>query len=265
MNNPDAVVADRKLKIVRYDTQIEVIVQGTGPSVVLLPSRGRHSYDFDPVAEGIAAAGYRVLRPQPRGIGHSTGRMRGITLHDLATDVAATIEQQAEGPAVLIGHAFGGAVARMTAVDHPGLVRGVVLAAVAMKAPSPPALGQALRKCSDTSLPAADRLEALKFAFFAPGHDPSAWLEGWYAKPMEAQGAALASTRQEEWWTAGAAPILDLQAGHDPWRPLATGNDLKAELGARVSISTIFDASHAFMPEQPAAVVKEIVAWMRRL
>ena len=49
----------------------------------LLPSLARDSDDYDEVAEGLAAAGFRVLRPKPRGIGRSTGPMTGITLHDL--------------------------------------------------------------------------------------------------------------------------------------------------------------------------------------
>jgi predicted dienelactone hydrolase len=44
---------------------IEVIAEGRGPLVVLLPSLGRDSEEFDPVAERIAAAGFRVRRPQP--------------------------------------------------------------------------------------------------------------------------------------------------------------------------------------------------------
>ena len=55
------------------DARIEVIAEGAGPLVVLLPSRGRDSEDFDAIAAGIAKAGYRVLRPQPRGAGRSTG------------------------------------------------------------------------------------------------------------------------------------------------------------------------------------------------
>lgn len=265
MTDDSLAALARKSTIVRHDVQIEVIVDGSGPAVVMLPSRGRSSYDFDHVASGMAAAGYRVLRPQPRGVGGSTGRMKGITLHDLATDVAAAIEQQADGPAVIVGHAFGGTLARMTAVDHPALVRGVVLAAVAAKGRSPPALGIALRKSADITLPAAERLEALRFGFFAPGHDPASWLDGWNVRAMEAHGVALAATKQEEWWAGGNAPILDLLAGRDPWRPIATGNDLRAELGDRVSVAVVFEASHALIPEQPEAVVKEIVAWIKRL
>ena len=50
------------------DGQIDVITEGAGPLVILLPSRGRDSEDYDEVARGIAEAGFRVLRPQPRGM-----------------------------------------------------------------------------------------------------------------------------------------------------------------------------------------------------
>jgi hypothetical protein len=42
-------------------------------------------------------------------------------------------------------------------------------------------------------------------------------------------------------------------------------NEMKEEFGDRVSIAVIHDASHALVPEQPAAVVDAIVAWMRKL
>ena len=45
--------AERRAELVRYgDVQIEVIAEGEGPSVVLLPSLARDSEDYDQVAEG---------------------------------------------------------------------------------------------------------------------------------------------------------------------------------------------------------------------
>src|SRR5882672_8362620 len=115
------------------DARIEVIAEGRGPLVLLLPSRGRDSEDYGEVAAGIAKAGYRVLRPQPRGTCRSTGPMKGLTLHDFARDVAAVIAHAGGGPAVVAGHAFGNWVARMTAADHRQLVRGVAILAAAAK------------------------------------------------------------------------------------------------------------------------------------
>src|SRR3982074_1067575 len=128
-----ALAQERTRRLVKYDTiEIDVIAEGKGPLIVLLPSRGRDSEDYDEVAEGIAKAGFRVLRPQPRGIGQSVAPMRDITLHDFARDIAALIRHYG-GPAVIVGHAYGNWVARMTAVDHPQLVRGVGIAAAAAK------------------------------------------------------------------------------------------------------------------------------------
>src|ERR1700750_217558 len=103
--------------MVRYDNvAIEVIAEGRGPLIVLLPSLGRDSEEFDPIAERIARSGFRVLRPQPRGYGKSLGPLQNITLRDLANDVAQVIEHEHAGPAILAGHAFGHFVAKMAAV-----------------------------------------------------------------------------------------------------------------------------------------------------
>ena len=250
--------------VVTRDAHIETIAEGKGPLVVILPSRGRGAGDYDEVARGVAKAGYRVLRPQPRGIGKSIGPMKGLTLHDLARDVAAVIAHQAVGPAVIAGHAFGNWVARMTAADHPKLVRGVaILAAAAKKYPA--ALAEAVTKCADSSLPDAERLKYLQLAFFAPGHDASGWLQGFYPEVNASQRAAGLATPQEAWWGAGGAPLLDLQAEHDAFRPRETADELREELGDRVTVVAIPEAGHALVPEQPQAVVAALLGWMRTL
>jgi pimeloyl-ACP methyl ester carboxylesterase len=266
-----AAQAERASEIVAYDdVRIEVIAEGSGPLVVLLPSRGRAAEDFDVVAAGIAKAGFRVLRPQPRGAGRSSGSMKDLSLHDFARDTAAVIRHEGGGPAVLVGHAFGSWIARMTAVDYSQLVRGVVIVAAAAKAypagfDGAKALSEAVRKSGDPALSDAERLNYLRIAFFAPGSDASVWLKGWYPEVDEAQFAAGRATRQSEWWPGGTAPLLDLQAALDPFKPRAMMNEIREEFGERATIIVIPNASHALLPEQPAAVVEAIVAWMRGL
>jgi pimeloyl-ACP methyl ester carboxylesterase len=263
-----AARAERTSEIVAYDdVRIEVIAEGSGPLVVLLPSRGRAAEDFDDVASGIAKAGFRVLRPQPRGAGRSSGPMKYLSLHDFARDTAAVIRNAGGGPAILVGHAFGNWVARMTAVDHPQLARGVVIVAAAAKAypagfEGAKALSEAVRKSGDPVLSNAERLHYLRIAFFAPGSDASVWLKGWYPDVDEAQFAAGRATMQSEWWPGGTVPLLDLQAALDPFKPRAMMNEIKEEFGERATIVVIPNASHALLPEQPAAVVEAIVAWM---
>jgi pimeloyl-ACP methyl ester carboxylesterase len=257
--------SDRHRELVRSgDVQIDVIVEGRGPLVVMLPSRGRDSEDYDEVAAMIAASGFQVLRPQPRGIGRSAGPMDGLTLHDFARDVAAVIEERHNGRAVIVGHAYGNWVARMTAVDFPHLVRGVVLAAAAAKA-YPPELSRDVTKSADPSLPPEERRKYLERVFFAPGNDPSVWLHGWYPEVSKSQRLAAEKTRQAEWWAGGTAPLLDLQAEQDPFKTPAQRNELKDELGERVTIAVIANASHALLPEQPKATADAIVGWIRKL
>ncbi len=255
----------RTRQYVRYgEVAIDVIVEGQGPAIVLLPSLARDSEDYDAVAEGLAAAGYRVLRPQPRGIGKSTGPTTGISLHDFARDVAEVIKAFGNGKAVIVGHAYGNWVARMTAVDHPALVRGVVIAAAAAKQ-YPPELAAAINVAGNPALPDDERIKALRFAFFAPGSDPKVWLDGWHPGVRDRQRAAAAAVKQSDWWSAGSVPLLDLQAASDPFKPPDKRNEMKDEFGDRVTVAVVPNASHALSPEQPKAVVEALVAWVKTL
>ena len=264
--------AEPELEIAFYDdVRIEVLAEGRGPLIVMLPSRGRGAEDFDSVAGELVKAGFRVLRPQPRGAALSRGPMQNLTLHDLARDVAAVIRNAGDGgPAIIVGHAFGSWVARMTAIDHPDLVRGVVMAAAAAKAypagfDGAKELSEAVRKSGDFALPDSERLGYLRLAFFAPNSDANIWLQGWHPAADEVQSAAGRATIQSEWWSGGTAPLLDLQGELDPFKPRAMSNEMREEFGERVSVVVIPNASHALLPEQPVAVVAAILAWIDKL
>ena len=255
----------RSREIVRYENvEIDLIAEGRGPLVVMLPSRGRDSEDFDDVASRLAKAGYRVLRPQPRGAGKSTGPLEGIRMQDLARDVAHVIAREKAGPAVIAGHAYGNWVARMTATDHPALVRGIVLMAAAART-FPDELRAVVQQSADASLPDEQRLAALRKGFFLPAHDASVWLRGWAPAANKAQGVAASTTKQAEYWQAGTVPMLDLVPDRDPFKPKEKWNESREEFGERVSVVVIANASHALIPEQPGAVVDAIVAWIAKL
>ncbi|HEY7334771.1 MAG TPA: alpha/beta fold hydrolase [Bryobacteraceae bacterium] len=256
----------RTRETIRYGrVSVDVIEEGKGPTVVLLPSLGRDSEEFDPVAERLATAGFRVLRPQPRGYGRSAGPMEKITLHDLARDVAEVVRQKNAAPAILAGHAFGHFVAKMTAVDYPKLVRAVVLIGAAQKTPDP-AVQRAVAIATDPTQPEAERLKNLKLVFFAPGNDATLWLTGFHANVRAAEIVARDSTPQAEYYAAGTAPLLDIQGDNDPYKPPSAANELVNEFGAaRVSVVRIPHAAHAVIMEQPQAVADAIVAYVRKL
>src|SRR5262245_3484575 len=262
----DASASTRTVIAHGNDVRIEVWAQGQGPLVVLLPSLGRGAADFEPIAARLAAAGYRVLRPQPRGIGDSTGPLTGIDLHDCAADIAAVIEYANDGPAFVVGHAFGNRVARMLATDRPELVRAVALVAANIgKAPSPPPVRAAIRASADPFLSDKERIEALQFAFFAPGNDPRPWLEGWYPEVLVAQRIAGDRTSREEDFAAGQAPILYLQPDHDPLAHVEDTEAYARQFGSRVTVVVIERASHAVIAEQPEAVSAALTAYARTL
>ena len=251
--------------LVHYENvQIEVKAEGQGVLIVLIPSLGRDCEDFELLAGEFASRGYRALRPTPRGIGGSVGPSNNISLHTYANDIAAVIAHEASGPAVVFGHAFGNWVARTTATDFPMLVQGVVIAAAASKNYDP-RLSHYIDKCEDANLPDEERLKYLRMAFFAPSNDPRPWLQGWHHNLKVAQRAARAATKLEDFWGAGNTPLLDLMAAQDPFRLPNTREENREAFGERVSMTTISDASHALITEQPIEVANAVCRWMQRL
>lgn len=260
------------------EAMIETYVDGDkgGADVVVLPSYGRDGgTDFDRFTAALAGAGYRVLRPQPRGTASSTGPMTGVTLADLGDDIASVVTKLGNGRAVLLGHAFGNFVARAVATDHPGVVSAVILAAASGR-DIPPEISSAPFRAGDPALPRDERLAALELAFFAPGHDPSAWLTGWYPETLRMQREAAAASGSKDggadgsagspvsrYWTAGTAPVLQIIAAHDPFLPECQWDDLRTQLGSRVTTTVIDDASHALFPEQPDAVASAVTSYLK--
>ena len=250
----------------RGDVSLEVLAQGAGTLITLLPSLGRGAGDFDPMAEVFAAEGFRVLRPQPRGIGGSSAEPPYADLHDCSNDIAAVIAAEGAGPSIMVGHAFGNRVSRLLATIRPDLVSGVVLVAANVgHAPSPPKVREAIRNSANTSLPDDIRLEALCFAFFAPGNDAKPWLENWRPDVLAAQRIAGDLTPRTEDYASGRAPVLYMQPSHDPLAHAGDADEYKAALGDRLNVVQIPQSSHAAIAEQPEFIAREIVAWSRRL
>ncbi|MCA0206206.1 MAG: alpha/beta hydrolase [Proteobacteria bacterium] len=245
------------------ERQLGYRADGAGPLVVLIASTGRCGAEMAPLAAGLMQQGFRVLRPEPRGIAPSVGPMEGVTFHELADDLADIIRAEG-GRAIVAGHAYGAWIARCLAQDHADLVSGVVFLAAGAKA-WPAELSRAITEINDPMTPEADRLAALKLAFFAEGNDPAEWLAGWHPAVVEMQRKARAATRPEDWRPAGTAPILDLRGAQDPFRPAGTEAEIAEELGPRVTAMAIEGASHAMPVERPAEAAAAMGDWARRI
>jgi pimeloyl-ACP methyl ester carboxylesterase len=68
-------------------------------------------------------------------VNRKPGLAAGATMSDIAADYAGAIEQDLGEPVMLHGTSAGGSVALQLAIDHPGLVRRLVVAASACRLP----------------------------------------------------------------------------------------------------------------------------------
>ncbi|MBS0332587.1 MAG: alpha/beta hydrolase [Proteobacteria bacterium] len=234
--------------------KIAVRTVGHGRPILLIPSMGRGRADFDDLAERLARRGFMSLLPEPRGVNGSTGPAPA-TLFDLADDAASVTGTLCSGPVGVVGHAFGNRVARAFATRHPEMVSKVALLAGGGEVPIPPDIQEALDgSTAQGRKPDAERLKDLQVAFFAKGHDPAVWLKGWYPGVAAAQMVTVRATPAKTWWTAGGAPILLIQAAEDPIAPAGNADALRRDVGSKLTLITLRHASHAMLPEQPAAI-----------
>ncbi len=101
--------------IVPTDDQAELAVWSCGRSdadcVMLLHGFSLDHTTWEPVAELLVAAGYRVVVPDLRGHGQSTLGTAAPTSDRLADDVAATIAALQLSDVHLVGHSLGAVVA----------------------------------------------------------------------------------------------------------------------------------------------------------
>ena len=165
----------------------------------------------------------------------------------------------------LVGHALGNIVVRATASYRPEVVATVTVMPCGGHDlgahPVAPEVIAAFGRCHDRSLPDDERLEALRVAFFAPGNDPSSWLDGWWPR-FDVRGRGL-DADPEEWWRAGTAPILIVQPTEDAMAPTEAGREAAAAFGDRATYVEVAHCGHAILPEQPDVIAAHLTEFLR--
>jgi len=102
-----------------------------GPDLILIHGLGqRASTDFAPIVPTLART-YRVHAIDLPGFGASPPAEHSFHPADYAELIAAYLEGSVDGPASVIGHSMGGAIAVLLAGNHPELVDRLVLVDVA--------------------------------------------------------------------------------------------------------------------------------------
>jgi pimeloyl-ACP methyl ester carboxylesterase len=103
--------------------------RGGGPLVVLVHGLGMPGRAWLGLIGGLVKSGNTVVAPDNRGSGRSDAPPPPYHMRQLAADTAAVIEHVDRGPALVVGISLGGMIAQHLALNHPRLVRGLVLGA----------------------------------------------------------------------------------------------------------------------------------------
>ena len=115
-----------------------------------------------------------------------------------------------------------------------------------------------------TSRPEEERLDTLRHAFFAPGHDARPWRSGWYPATLQIERAAARTVPAATYRACGRAAILEIFGALDSFKPRSSWPELRDQRGDKVTATVIEDASHALFPEQPDTVSQAILAFLAR-
>lgn len=97
---------------------------GTGPPAVVLLHAGFVDHTMWDDQVRVLARRHRVIAPDARGHGGSANATRPFRQTD---DLAALLRHLDVGPAVLVGVSMGALIAVETALEHPELVRALVI------------------------------------------------------------------------------------------------------------------------------------------
>lgn len=112
------------------DVALHVIDRGDGSPVMMIHGASANAREYLLTLEPeLSGEMVRLLIPDRPGHGYSGRPDEGFELGIQAEAMATILKAKAEEPVVIVGHSFGGAVALRLALDHPELVKSVVLLA----------------------------------------------------------------------------------------------------------------------------------------
>lgn len=226
-------------------------------TVVLVPSLGRPATDFAPIVPALERAGFRTVPMEPRGTWEGSP-----TLHDLAADTVARLDEVGVDRFHLVGHAFGNRLSRTITADFNDRVESLTLLAAGGLVEPDPSLWGRLALCFDTELPDEEHLGHVSAVFFAPGNDPTAWRGGWMPEVFRYQRAAVLSTPRGDWWGASVGKVLVVQALQDAVAPVGNGRRYVAESAPHARLVEIDGAGHAMLPEKPVEIADAIIGFL---
>jgi len=241
---------------------IPYVIDGEGPTVVLLPASGFDIVTLGTLASILVEEDFRVLRIGSRRPADTTP-----TLHDLARDVVEIMDHTGVEDAWIGGHAFGGTIARIVSVDNADRANGVLmLAAEGPTAPTDAAVA-ALRTVFTTDDDAA-ALAALPALIGASADAEHAWTIVRAARDADVvamHDAAVAATPSAEWSDlAPGIPVLIVTGSDDGVAAPQDAEQLQAAAPDRVTVVRLDEVGHLFPvthPGETSWVIEDYLDW----
>jgi pimeloyl-ACP methyl ester carboxylesterase len=245
-----------------------------GPAVLLVPGFTGSKEDFGPILDPLGEAGCRVVAIDLPGQFESPGpddpaAYAPARLGPVVSAVAGGLG----GPVHLLGHSFGGLVARAAVLTDRAPFASLVLLGS-----GPAALGGPRRERIERLRPLLDTHDAAELyaaalaaeraapGYVAPDPETAAFLERRFlAGPtamLAGMGDALRTEpdRVGELAAAGLRTLVAHGAADDAWPP-ATQREMAGRLAAVYAV--IPDAAHSPAVENPAATVDTLLAFWR--
>lgn len=214
--------------------------------------------------DGIDFPERRVVAVDLRGHGHSPVPEHGYRPADLAGDLATLIGRLGLRPVVAIGHSMGAQVVTVLAIEHPALVRALVVVDPAYGADDAeqeliPGRLAGLRTEGAVAAIAMLRLQngAIRDQFLAtPGFVLAECYAGMYTDP----GAFGTRQAAEKYVLQCPRPVLCIRAQEEPaqWE-----RSITRPAGSRLRVWS--GVSHYLHRDRPATFVREITTWLGTL
>lgn len=246
-------------------------------TVLLLHGIPTWGFLWAPLVPGLVAAGYRVLVPDLLGHGWSDRRdCFDRSFQDQARMVLALLGQLGLPAVHLVGHDTGGAVSLILAIEHPAVVRTLVLSNIVCYDRFDDDMldfGHPLRW---KGRPVADLVEALEQSLAAGLSRPERLTPAFRAgiiAPWASEEGKLSLLRNAAALNANQtmalvdrhgsirAPTLLLWGLEDPWQKAEDGRRLAGEIPGAV-FQGIGRASHWVQQDAPEEYLAALLAFL---
>ena len=240
------------------------------PTVVLLSGLGFHTFEYEPLAQRLSAAGVGSLALDFRGHGRSGGDRGAWVLDDLVADALQAVAA-ASGPVVLFGNSLGAMVAIRTGASDR------VAAVVAANCPARVAdfllttpRRMLFKVAKATGRVAAVRLSVNHFYRYEQLIDDPAWVAAIRRDRLVADARRLSvktyASLLDDWDGQSAVrelhrPLLVIQGRRDLLQPPGQSELIFAAANPPKYYELV-DTGHLPHLENPSVVAELITAWV---